>query len=228
MATSYFDYLIKDVHEKYDQYLSILKYNLFNLKRYDYKNKSEIDNITKEIKDIQERYDKELIDVTLNVVKKEEEFFYSNKHYVINNLIKYESYSIEAVFYELMKTKPNNYTDLDPNSPTFNDDWYNKIKELYPSYDISKDIIECKKQTFRSDTYYTFSIKNKIFYQIYLDILHIPVIMKVNGPNFITSDYDAMERNYLLYGKNFKHESSNLTFYRKVKHQLYIKIDFYF
>ena len=41
MATSYFDYLIKDVHEKYDQYLSILKYNLFNLKRYDYKNKSQ-------------------------------------------------------------------------------------------------------------------------------------------------------------------------------------------
>jgi len=120
-------------------------------KEIENKYKVHLDNLKRELRKLEDEIESELLKI--------------DQEKILNETIKFKGLSILEILHRYSEIWINN-TNLNPKSSTFVDDWYNKIKELYPSYDISKDIVECKEERFGGDTYYTFSINNVPFYQL--------------------------------------------------------------
>lgn len=96
-----------------------------------YKKLDEIqDKIKKEVEELEKLDEKNL----LNIKQDEKEG------------IKTKGCTIQDILLEFKEYKHSSELDLELDLPTLNYDWYLKIKKLYPTYNISKDIVECKRE----------------------------------------------------------------------------------
>ena len=134
--------------------------------------KLELDNLKKQLKNVNDKYKEELsiiqlrIDVLENKIKTEAKILESKETEKLGNKIKYKGPTDKNQgLYEVLEyfkdDKKRFYYLTEYTS------WPSLIKKEYPPYDIDNDIVECKKEIFNNHTHFTFFINGYAFYQIH-------------------------------------------------------------
>lgn len=122
-----------------------------------------------------------------------------------NEKIKFKGYSLIDIFYNLSKNS-NNQTSF-KNFDNISNEWYNKIKYLYPSYDNSKDIVEGREEHFYDPNpyYYTFFINNTPFYQLRKEYNILQYYISENIGKKIITSYEQ-ERQIVINSESYYKE----------------------